>query len=252
VLGYAAAAPPVAANWLNQLPPGPDIAPVDVAGRGEAGPVVDGRPTRIGQVFVVRVVGVPDRYFLLLRDGLSPIGATAVALVLGDPDTGPAYAGSPVRPVEFTAGGLAQLPASRQQALPTAWPRRPPTQAALPANQTWCVRRSTPDGPAVVTTQATPTFMVAGDTQEISRTRQSATAVLAAPGVGGLVRQGRVGQAGGTSYFLVTDAGVKFPIGTADGAKALGYSFDQARAVPATLLSLLPTGPVLDLIPARR
>src|SRR6266550_2250886 len=67
-----------------------------------------------------------------------------------------------------------------------------------------------------------PTFMVAGDTQEISRTRQSATAVLAAPGVGGLVRQGRAGQAGGTSYFLVTDAGVKFPIGTAGVAKALG------------------------------
>jgi hypothetical protein len=90
-------------------------------------------------------------------------------------------------------------------------------------------------------------FMVAGDTQEISRTRQSATAVLAAPGVGGLV--GRAGQAGGTSYFLVTDAGVKFPIGTAGAAKALGYSLDQARTVPATLLSLLPTGPVLDLIP---
>ncbi|MFG2042292.1 type VII secretion protein EccB [Dactylosporangium sp. NPDC048998] len=252
VLGYAAAAPPVSADWLNQLPPGPDITPLDVVGRGEAGPVVDGRPATVGQVFVVRVVGVPDRYFLLLRDGLSPIGATAVALVLGDPDTGKAYAGSPVRPVELTAGGLAQLPVSRQQPLPAGLPQQPPAQAVLPVNQTWCIRRSTPDGPAVVTMQATPTVTVAGDSQNISRTEQTATAVLAAPGVGGLVRQGRAGQAGGTSYFLVTDAGVKFPIGTADAAKALGYSLEQSRTVPAALLSLLPTGPVLDLIPATR
>ncbi|GGM63380.1 type VII secretion protein EccB [Dactylosporangium sucinum] len=251
VLGYSAA-PAVAANWLNQVPPGPDIAPVDVAGRGDAGPVVDGRQTRVGQVFVARVVGTPDRYFLLLRDGLSPIGATAVALVLGNPDTGAAYPGSPVRPLELTAGALAQLPMSTQPALPAGLPQRPPAQAGLPAGQTWCVQRATPEGPARATMRAAPAVTVAGDAPVVDRTEQTATAVLAAPGVGGLVRQGRAGQANGTSYFLVTDAGVKFPIASADAAKALGYALEGARTVPAALLSLLPTGPVLDVAAARR
>jgi Type VII secretion system ESX-1, transport TM domain B len=48
----------------------------------------------------------------------------------------------------------------------------------------------------------------------------------------------------------VTDAGVKFPVPSADVA-ALGYRAGQAAPLPAALLGLLPTGPALDLAPLR-
>ncbi|MGC4890588.1 type VII secretion protein EccB [Micromonospora sp. DT227] len=251
VLGYSTA-PVVAASWLDQLPPGPDVTPVPVAGRGAAGPVVDGQPTRIGQVFVARVVGTADRYFLLLRDGLSPLAETALALVLGDPATAAAYPGSTVRPLDLSAGALGGLPMSKQPALPAGLPPRPPAAASPAAGDTWCVQWSTPELPARVTARAVPTVVPAGDAPGVRRTEQTATSVSVSPGVGGLVRQGRAGQLNGTSYFLVTDAGVKFPIAGADVVRALGFTVEAARVVPANLLSLLPTGPVLDSAAARR
>ncbi|RSS54757.1 type VII secretion protein EccB, partial [Streptomyces sp. WAC06614] len=53
---------------------------------------------------------------------------------------------------------------------------------------------------------------------------------------------------GGTSY-LITDAGVKYPLASAETAERLGYGGSEPVAVPAALLGLLPTGPSLD--PAR-
>jgi hypothetical protein len=52
----------------------------------------------------------------------------------------------------------------------------------------------------------------------------------------------------GTRY-LVTDLGTKFPVPSDEVASALGYGGMRPLPVPTTLLSLLPTGPVLD--PAR-
>ncbi|PZG14870.1 type VII secretion protein EccB [Micromonospora craterilacus] len=251
VLGYPAA-PDVSPGWLDQLPAGPDVKPIVIAGRGEAGPVVDGRPTRIGQVFVARVVGTPDRYFVLQRDGLSAAGETAVALLLGDPATAAAYPDEPVRPRELTAGALARLAVSAQEPLPAGLPERPPVPVTLLVGQTWCAERPTPDGPVVITARPVPNGIVPGDTTGIERAAHTAVAVAVDAGMGGLVRQGRAGQAPGTSYFLVTDAGVKYPIAGADAAEALGFPLEAAQNVPAPLLALLATGPVLDPAAARR
>ena len=48
---------PVAAEWVNALPQGPDVTAMSVPGRGAAGPVVDGRPTRVGQILAVDKLG---------------------------------------------------------------------------------------------------------------------------------------------------------------------------------------------------
>ncbi|WP_433531804.1 type VII secretion protein EccB [Micromonospora sp. CA-263727] len=251
VLGYPAA-PTVPAGWLDQLPAGPDVKPIVIAGLGEPGPVVDGRPTRIGQVFVARVVGTPDRYFVLRRDGLSAAGDTAVALLLGDPATAAAYPDEPVRPRELTAGALAGLAVSAGDPLPAGLPVRPPVPVTPPTGQTWCAERHTPEGPVVITTRSVPVGMVPGDVPGFDRAGPTAVAVSVDPGAGGLVRQGRPGQASGTSFFLVTDAGVKYPIASADAATALGFPLDAAQTVPAPVLALLATGPVLDPAAARR
>ncbi len=67
------------------------------------------------------------------------------------------------------------------------------------------------------------------------------------PNGGALVRPQAAPGVGGSSLFLVTDAGVKFPVPSATAASALGYRAGQAAALPAALLGLLPTGPALDL-----
>jgi hypothetical protein len=83
------------------------------------------------------------------------------------------------------------------------------------------------------------------DAVAVVRTSRTATAVAVAPGTGGLVRSARPGQAPGADLYLVTDAGIKYPVGSADAAGRLGYDANGALAVSRVLLELLPTGPLL-------
>ncbi|GIJ62443.1 type VII secretion protein EccB [Virgisporangium aurantiacum] len=256
VLGLDGPAVDVPAAWLNQLLPGPDLDGLPVDGRGEPGPAIDGTASRIGQVYVTRVAGTPDRHYLLRRDGLSPLGATALALALGDPATATVYGTARVEPIPLTPGALSQLPHSTRPVLPDDVPAAQPALLPPPATgATWCVRRRgeiaaatlTADGPAAPMPSA-----ATGTALGITRTAQTAAAVRMAAGVGGLVRLGRAEQANGGALFLVTDAGVKFPVPSADVAKALGYNATAAGLVAPALLDLLPTGSVLDPAEARR
>lgn len=245
--GYDATPVTVEPSWLDQLPVGSDIGPMSVPERGTAGPVVDGQATKIGQLFVTHVVGTAQRYYLLQRDGLSELSATEVAVMSSDPETGQAYGSRPVEPTEMTASALSALPTSHQPTMPADLPDKPPAVAPTLPGQAWCTRRAGSDGQVQVTAEPLPV-----DPREvhggigISRTEQTAAAVAMAPGVGGLVRLGRPGQVNGSSYFLVTDAGVKYPLADASVAQPLGYPLERATTAPPALLALLPTGPVLD------
>ena len=53
------------------------------------------------------------------------------------------------------------------------------------------------------------------------------------------------GGAGSTDY-LVTDSGVKFPIPAPSVLALFGYTESSQVTLPATVLALLPTGPSLD------
>lgn len=54
--------------------------------------------------------------------------------------------------------------------------------------------------------------------------------------------------AAGSTVYLITAQGVRFPLGTASGdaKSALGYGDVTPLAVPASLLALVPTGPTLE------
>ncbi|MFK3979264.1 type VII secretion protein EccB [Micromonospora sp. NPDC050397] len=248
--GYDAAPVQVEPGWLDQLPAGSDIGPLAVSGRGDPGPTIDGRPTRIGQLFVARVAGTAERHYLLRRDGLSQLTPTGVAVVSSDPETARAYGGQPVIPVELTAAALTGLPGSKEPVLPGDLPESPPAVAGAGPGQVWCLHQGTANGIELTAESPLPARGVApGDGVGVTRTARTATAVAIAAGIGGLVRLGRPGQAPGTSYFVVTDAGIKYPLVNPSVAKALGYSTSAAVTVPPALLELLPTGPLLD--PAR-
>ncbi|MDG4765074.1 type VII secretion protein EccB [Solwaraspora sp. WMMD406] len=248
-----ATALPVAASWLNAVPAGPDLAPPAVPGRGGAGRQLDGDQTRIGQLFAVRDVAGDQTYYLLRADGLVQLSDLDAALVLADPDTAAAYPDGPVvaRPLSAAtpAGALAPVTAGTGGDRPTALPR----QVTVGAGQAACVL-ATPatEGAqaelvlaAAAATTAAPVVAPAGSPAD----GRLADRVRVAGSSGALIRPVVAPDVPGIAYFLVTDEGIKYPIPSQAVLLALGYDASDAVAMAPQLLSLLPTGPALDLAP---
>ncbi|PYC64867.1 type VII secretion protein EccB [Micromonospora arborensis] len=252
VLGFDGGAFPVWAGWLESVPVGPDIGPPDVPGRGKPGPMVDGRQTLVGELFTAHTPGNPERHYLLQQDGLAELTPFAFTVAAADPETAKAYAGRPVQPSELSPGALATLPVSRRPALAADLPTTPPRVAATPDQGTWCVRQSIADGQVEVTVDlpVPPTRNVEAGAGVTFNSR-TVNAVAVAPGLGGLVLAGRASQAAGSGLYLLTDTGVKYPVGSAAVAAQLGFPTTVARPVPRRLLEMLPTGPLLDPSSAR-
>ncbi|MER6913309.1 type VII secretion protein EccB [Streptomyces sp. NPDC000594] len=247
--------------WLNTLTEGPGLEQDDVPGRGGAGVAIGGLATRIGQVVRDEV---NDRHFLVWAEGITPLTATEAALVLGDPRTAPAYpAGDPVA-VPVSPGAVAQTAITNRPLNRAGLPPVPPVPVADPGTGLVpCVAVEPGRGP-----QAPASVRLAVRTGPAGRDPEPAG--LARPGSpaadGGaladrvVVPAGRgvlaqeESTAGDTSptLFLVTDAGVKYPLATPEVAGTLGYGGVAPVPVPGRILSLVPTGPVLDPTSARR
>ncbi|TCB95427.1 type VII secretion protein EccB [Micromonospora zingiberis] len=237
----------VEAGWLDSVPAGPDLAPIPVSGRGSQGPTVDGRRTRVGELFVARTTGAPERRYLLLPDGLAELTPVAYTIIAADPETTKLYGGGAVTPVELSPAALAQIPISRRAVLPTGVPESPPALAQLPDGTAWCVRHTMADGRVEIVADMPPTSVaVVSDGAGMTRTSRTATRIAVQPGVGGLMLAGRLDQAAGAGLYLMTDGGVKYPLASVKAAEQLGYPPGGARQVPRRLLELVPTGPVLE------
>jgi type VII secretion protein EccB len=248
-LGYGnARAFDVAPAWINALPVGRDLRAPDIAGRGQVGPAIDGRPTRVGQVFATPTAG-GQSYFVLLADGLSPATKTDAALVLGDPATAAAYAGAQVAALPLSPAAVAAAPRSRVSSVTDGFPPVPPTvvEPGTPGAGTPCARIAfSPSGePAVsVAFGSAPGGAVPGSGSTTDT--RAADKVVVPPGGGLIVRDLPAPGVGGGTLFLITDLGVKFPLASDDVAVTLGYGGIQPVLVPSTLLAFLPTGPALD------
>jgi hypothetical protein len=81
----------------------------------------------------------------------------------------------------------------------------------------------------------------------VTRDGRVADLVEVTPGAGLIARTRPAPGVPGAGVYLITEAGAKFPVADAEAAEALGFSVDAAELVPAELLALLPTGPVLDV-----
>ncbi|MDH6708742.1 type VII secretion protein EccB [Kitasatospora sp. MAA19] len=249
-LGYGSATPyPVTAGFLDTLPVGPDVRAPELPGRGAAGPALAGRPTRIGQLFT----GPGGENYLLTEDGLVPLGETLFRLVQGDPRIQQeAYGGAPV-----TLGpvGPADLAAhSAPAAAVAAWvgaelPNRPPQLATVGHGQVPCADLRPTAGPAAVTVGLLDAAAVAGQPPAaqpgVTPACNGADRIVVRPGGGALARA-VTGSGAGSTLYLVTDAGVKYPLPSPATARQLGYTKAAPAAVPTRLLGLLPTGPSLD------
>ncbi len=245
-LGYPGATPfPVSAAFLNALPAGPDLTAPAIAGRGEPGPALAARQTRIGQLF-----DAPGgQHYVLTRDGLVPLTATLFDLLRGDPRT-----------QRLADGGLAAAPAAigpDDLAAHTApgtgfaagLPADPPTLVTAGQGQAVCVDLRLSGTAPTTSVTVGDASLAAGRPPAVQPGVLPgcgpADLIAVRPGGGALVRALSGAGSGGTDY-LVTDGGVKYPLPSAAAVKQLGYAGVTPVAVPGTLLGLLPTGPSLD------
>lgn len=246
---------PVSAAFLNSLPSGPDLTPQAVPGKGAAGRSLGGRTTRIGEVFRVVVPGSAERYYLLRREGLTPLTATGAALVLGDPDTrekvyGGGAAQVAVLRADVLSGHLA--PGVGESAADPDLPQAPPAAVDLGEDGTACVRlEAGAKGPRISVALVGAAALgpaAQAPPEGLTPACVPVGRITVRPGGGALVRAlGAGGSEVGGTVYLVTDTGMKYRVGSAEAMAALGYAESQALGLPSPLLAMLPTGP--DLTP---
>ncbi|GLY28937.1 type VII secretion protein EccB [Kineosporia sp. NBRC 101731] len=253
----------VTTSWIDTLPTGPDLPQPTGTKPGGKGPVLAGVRTTAGQVVVVHTTGSADRYYLVTKTGLQTITETAAAIVLGDPATAAAYGKNPVHAVSLSPAALGLATVSEAPSWQSHLPTRPMALADTGASAMPCARAkptnsmvdvdvvTVPRVAAVSSPALEATSVTSNPAQGKPKPTESAAAadqVDIAAGAGLLARTLPAPGVPGAGLYLITEDGAKYPVASTDAAQALGYAEDRATAVPANLLELLPTGPVLSLL----
>ncbi|MEU4560878.1 type VII secretion protein EccB [Actinoplanes sp. NPDC023936] len=220
----------VGVAWLNALPAGPDIEPIDVDGRGDDSDAVDGFDN--GDVLFNETAN-GRQFYLVLDDRLTPITALQQAVL---------EAAVPGDPQEISAADVARF--DPRPLDPDAAVRGPPSVpelASLAAGEAAC---------AITGDAAAPPSLTVG---------VPATGLDAAVPTGGATQGGRaladavgvpagrfelVRAAGGVQ--LITDSGVRHALSDPDVAALLGYRPENAIDVPSALVNAIPAGVTLD------
>ncbi|MFI8190137.1 type VII secretion protein EccB [Streptomyces sp. NPDC085946] len=254
-LGYGDVTPrPVSAAFLDAFPLGPDLAPAEVPGRGDEGPELAGRSTRIGQLFKVGVPGSAARHHLLTREGLVPLTDTGATLLLGDPRTREkAYGGDAATVATLGADTLAgHLAPEARNAQSAKLPAQPPAAVTVATGSVACAEVDSADsgvrvGASVLPASALPRTVQA-PAPEVEPGCLKVDSIAVRAGKGALVRAlSASGSALGDTTYLVTDEGVKYRLLSQEAVTALGYEGVEARTMPSPMLAMLPSGP--DLTP---
>jgi type VII secretion protein EccB len=250
-LGYGDARPvPVVPSWLNPISPGPDITLPQVPAAGSPGPVIDGRQSRVGQVYKIHNSALGfDQLYLVGADGLSALSRTSAALVLAAPAAKAAYPDTPVQPIEAGPAALSGLPVAAGADFAAGLPAEPPRIVTPAPTDYPCVRfKPAAQGELTAAAELLPanTVTTASVPTAAHQAGETADRVAVPPGAGVLARElPAPGAPPGTAY-LVTEVGTRFPLADANVIGALGYSEASAVQVPGQLLDLLPMGPVLS------
>lgn len=220
LLGWAGAPKAtVAADLLDAVPAGPDLAPARVPQRGRTAGPVAGRPSRVGDLYVVPAAeGTASAAFVRLADGLAALTPLDLQLELARPGA--------KAPTRLSAADVSAAPRARAPYRSGAFPATPPTPHD-PSSGVVCAQYpSATQGAGVDLVAAAPT----------------AEGVRTVPGTGRLVRPldgSLAGPAGEAGAVLVAEDGRAYPV--ADPA-ALGYRDVAIESVPASYLRLLPQG----------
>lgn len=220
-LGFEpSAARVVETGWLDTIPSGADLD-LSKLTLGGKGPVVDGEPTTLGQLVRVDEGGEDEAGYVVTADGLMPVTATVAALLSAVPD--------------------ADLPE------PMLTSRRVLASSRVAARAEW--QDALPGAiPAPLDERRVPCSIWHDGAVELAAVDAGAfdDKATVAPGSGLLVSTAPAPGVSGTGLYLVSDTGMKYPVADSDTAAALGLDAKAAPPTPEELLTLLPTGPLID------
>ncbi|MFD6563289.1 type VII secretion protein EccB [Micromonospora profundi] len=239
---------PVGQQLLNALPAGPPLRKLSLPGLGDrSGLSVGGRPATIGQVFQAA-----GQHYVLAREGLVSISEiTALLMISGGgqiTDITPDQAGRLLTEQRLEPDGMPRT-------LPSLYPARA-GQTLLCATY----RAGNAGGPPTTTLEVfdrAPAELSATEPNSVPVRQSNRDAVRTAesvllPGGKGVLAQAAPGAgtsgsgAAGSTVYLISPQGVRYPLGSAEALGALGYEGVTPLAVPGSLLALIPTGPTLD------
>jgi type VII secretion protein EccB len=247
--GSQAGAVLVGAAWLNGLPSGQDIGPIEVSGLGEESSAMAGY--QVGDVVFHDVAGGQQQHYLVQDDGLAPLTELQVQLLSGQYGVEPAGITASVAAAAPHSGALE--PASEEAAPPRVPPELLPPPVTGEASL--CAETADVRSPSVLSLGG-DLAAVGGDA--IPTSGESAEGVRLAdwvavpPGEIAVVRAMPSATAPAGALNLVTDAGIRFPVPTVEALQALGYSASDAVDMPAALVQRIPAGPTLDPAAAMR
>ncbi|WFE50549.1 MULTISPECIES: type VII secretion protein EccB [unclassified Micromonospora] len=238
----------VGQQLLNAVPAGPPLRKPSLPGEGESSTRrVAGQPAKVGQVF-----SAAGRYYVLTREGLASISEITALLMVGG-------GGRITDITPNQAGELFVEQRVEEEGLPKTMPSFHPTN---PGQTTLCAtyRASSTGGPPTTTLEVfdrAPAELTATNPGPlpVPQTRRDAvrtTEAVLLPGGKGVIAQASPGAgtsgsgAAGSTIYLITPQGIRYPLGSAATLGVLGYGGVTPLAVPGSLLALIPTGPTLS------
>jgi hypothetical protein len=260
-LGLTAPAVEVLDQILNTVPAGPDLEvfPIEDAGDRLTNREVAGERPIVGTVYQDE----NDSYYVMTVDGLVRVGEVYARLRLADEDSQP----DQDRPREISSPEVAQHLVIGRVLEPEGYPTRIPVllNEQVGPEAVFCTTFSgSPPNSSIsisLYSEVPPRLSAGGpDVVGLRPTGRDgdglATEAVIAGGQGAIVQAVPAPGAPqtGTTVYLVTDQGIKYPLGTGDvdALSALGYGGIVPTGVPADILALLPTGPTLSGSAARQ
>ena len=235
---------PVSAAWLKALPAGPDIATPAIPGRGEQSTAVR---APVGRLFTAPGPN-GNQWAVVRRNEVQTISEVQALLLQADPRTN---VGAPVTVSTSDLVGLRPAPPPDDAG---QLPATVPTLASFTSGA--CIR--VPDAGAGVTAVVVNPAGASTAPAPAPSTGTGAGALagqVSVPfGRGVLVRAVASPTAGADTGTLsiVTDNGLRYPIGDRDALTRLGYGSSTPLGMPSALVTLVPAGPELSIAAAQQ
>lgn len=234
---------PVTPAWLNALPEGQEIAPIEVADFGE--PAVTPQ-WNVGTILVSQT-GTGPRYFVVLADGLAPITDLQRVLIQIRHDVTPVDVSlATVNETETSSGFTATEPDQGQL------PSTPPPLAEVEPGQAACVVSEDASGHLSLTVGGElPTTAIVTTSQSVDGAPLADRVAIAAGSVA--VVEAMPAQSAPTGTLsIVTDTGHAFVVPSPAVLAMLGYQAEDVMRLPVAFVQRLPVGPALDPDAARQ
>lgn len=229
----------VGAAWLNAVPAGSDIAPLNLGARTASGDLGS-----VGDLYTYQDASGSYEY-VVTAQGLTAVTATQAALLRagGSPAPRPLDPGRLVAAKEqnrVSAALAGDLPA----ALPTLAAGPGLTGTTTGGTGAVCLEETSNDTYRLRSVTAA-SVDAAGAWSATDNADSHADRVLVRPGSGALATS----TSGGVAQLL-SASGERFPVASKDDLGRLGYGSVVPASVPAAILGLFPEGPVLDAVDA--